>query len=146
MISTRSPRGARALGMLVLAVAFAAGAIAATTVGRVLYADPPAATTEPDGESCDRKHGNLLDRLDLSSVQRQEIDGILDRRREQTDRFWSDAGPTLNAIMDSTRAEIRAVLTPAQRDEYDRLRRERKAAEKAEREAREERESSGAGR
>lgn len=137
MISTRSPRGARALGMLVLAVAFAAGAVAATAVGRVLHADPAATSAESGGTSCDEKRGHLLDRLDLSTEQREEIDGILERRRAQADRFWSDAEPTLNAIMDSTRAEIREVLTPAQRDEYDRLRRERKAAERAEREQQE---------
>lgn len=140
MISRRSPRGARALGLLVLAVAFAAGAIAATAVGRVLHAGPAATAAEAGGAGCDEKRGHLLDRLDLTTDQRARIDGILERRRQQTDRFWSEAGPTLDAIMDSTRAEIRAVLTPEQRDEYDRLRRERKAAERAERERRDQQE------
>lgn len=127
IFSPRSARGARALGFVVLAVTFGAGAIAATAVDQVLLADPASHTVADGDEKCDRKRGRLLDRLDLSQDQRARVDAILERRRAQTDRFWAEAGPTLEAIMDSTRAEIRAVLTPEQRELHDRLRRERKA-------------------
>lgn len=133
MMPSRSPRSARALGMLVLAAAFVAGALAATAAGRVLYADPPAAEAVSASGDCENRRVNLLDQLELTQDQRARIDGILERRRGETDRFWSDAGPKLSAIMDSTRAEIRSVLTPAQREEYDRIRAERKAAKDAER-------------
>lgn len=128
IFSPRSLGGARALGLVVLAVTFVAGAIAATAIGQVLHADPASRTEAVTADGCDEKRGHLLDRLDLTEDQRTRIDRILERRRGQIDRFWSEAGPTLNAITDSTRAEIRAVLTPEQRELHDRLRRERKAA------------------
>lgn len=133
IFSPRSARGARALGIVVLAVTFAAGAVAATAIDQVLLADPTSRAVADRAEKCDQKRGRLLDRLDLTHDQRARIDAILERRRAQTDRFWTEAGPTLEAIMDSTRAEIRAVLTPEQRELHDRLRRERKAASDSDR-------------
>ena len=124
------------LGLVVLVVTFAAGAIAATAIDQVLHADPPSREAAAKTAECDQKRGHLLDRLDLTEDQRARIDSILERRRAQTDRFWTEAGPTLEAIMDSTRAEIRAVLTPEQRELHDRLRRERKARSASDREGR----------
>lgn len=126
----RSPGAARALGMLVLIVAFAAGAVAAFAFNRVLHAEPGAGDAAAS-EECEKPRRRLLDQVDLTEEQRARIDAIVERRREQTDRFWSEAGPELRSIMDATRAEIRAVLTPEQREAYDRLRRERKAAKAA---------------
>lgn len=71
----------------------------------------------------------FLDRLDLSAAQRARVDSVLERRRGQLAAFWSGPGTQLRAIVDSTRDEVRAVLTPAQRAVYDsigaRRRRER---------------------
>lgn len=124
------------LGLVVLVVTFAAGAIAATAIDQVLHADPPNRDAAATNDGCDEKRGHLLDRLDLTQDQRARIDTILERRRAQTDRFWTEAGPTLEAITDSTRAEIRAVLTPEQRELHDRLRRERKAQRASDRDGR----------
>lgn len=131
IFSPRTPRATRALGLLVLAVAFAAGAIVATALDQVLHADEAPGAASAAQDSCDEPRIRLLDQVELTAEQRASIDAILDRRREQTDSVWSEARPTLRVIMDTTRAEIRAVLTPEQRETYDRLRRERKAAERA---------------
>jgi hypothetical protein len=58
------------------------------------------------------------------------------RRRERTDALWQTDGARIRAAVDSTRAEIRAVLTPAQATEYDRLRAERDAKKRREQAAR----------
>ena len=63
--------------------------------------------------------GRFLDRLDLTAAQRASIDSILERRRAQLDAFWSGPGQQVRLIVDSTRNEVRAVLTPAQRAVYD---------------------------
>ena len=85
-----------------------------------------------DRGSAMRMGDRFLDRLDLSPAQRSQIDSILERRRVQLDAFWSGPGTQLRAIVDSTRGEVRAVLTPAQRAAYDsigaRRRRERGGA------------------
>lgn len=50
----------------------------------------------------------------------------MERRRAEVDAFWSDHGPQLRAIMDSARAEMRAVLTPEQRVLEEQFRAERR--------------------
>jgi Spy/CpxP family protein refolding chaperone len=69
----------------------------------------------------------LSDRLQLTSDQRQKIAQILDQRRQATDSLLRAMRPRLQQNLDSTRAEIRAVLTPEQRTEFDRFVREGRA-------------------
>jgi Spy/CpxP family protein refolding chaperone len=127
IFSTRSLGGARALGALVLLVTFGAGALSAAAVSQVLHAEQREAASGT--RSCEERKARILDEVGLTPEQQAAVEAILERRRAQTDRFWSDAGPALRAIMDSTRSEIRTVLTPEQRARYERLRAERKAAE-----------------
>jgi Spy/CpxP family protein refolding chaperone len=134
IFSTRSLGGARALGGLVLLVTFGAGALSAAAVSQVLHAEQRG--DEASRRACEERKARLLDEVGLTPDQQAAVEAILERRRAQTDRFWSEAGPELRAIMDSTRSEIRTVLTPEQRERYERLRAERKAAEAREDEAR----------
>lgn len=61
-----------------------------------------------------------LERLNLTPEQRRAIDGILERRRQQTDSLFGMFLPQMRATADSMRREIRAVLTPEQQAELDR--------------------------
>ncbi|WP_420128623.1 hypothetical protein [Longimicrobium sp.] len=135
-MNARNPSRMRMAGMALLAVTFAAGMLAGTAFGRVLSAREPAAVASTAG--CEQKRGPhyIFDELDLSPEQRTRIDGIMARRRERTDSLWKTDGTRIRAAVDSTRAEIRAVLTPQQALEYDRLRDEHEARKKQEREAR----------
>lgn len=122
---------ARMLGVGLLFLMFFAGALSGMAMTRAVEASPGPATTaaERDGAVACRDGGKrtkIIDQLDLSAEQRARVDAILARRRGQTESFWDSAGPRLRVLMDSTRAEIRAVLTPEQRAEYDRLREERR--------------------
>lgn len=138
-------RRARFFGALVIVATFVVGALVGAVTDRALSADPaPAAapatdsTRERRGDD-DRRDGRrgeskLLERLDLSAEQDAEVDVIIERSKQRMEAVWDTVGPRFHAIMDSTRAEIRAVLDPAQRVEYDRLLEERQR-EKEKREA-----------
>lgn len=134
MTAPRPPRRARLLGIALLVATFAAGMLAGAAFDRTLVAREPAAAQEPDCHGpAGRKTRMILDQLDLTPEQRVRVDAVMERRRAQADAFWKEEGPRMRRLVDSTRAEIRAVLTPAQRAEYDRLRAEHRAARRAER-------------
>ena len=73
----------------------------------------------------------FLGRLGLTTTQRATVDSILQRRRVQLERFWAGPGQQLRLVVDSTRNEVRAILTPAQRATYDSLLAERRRREHA---------------
>ena len=116
-----NPRRMRLAGMALLVVTFAVGMLAGTAFGRVLSAREPGA---PAAKECERKRcpHYIFDELDLSPAQKTQIDAIMTRRRARMDSLWQTDGGRIRAAVDSTRAEIRAVLTPAQAAEYDLLR------------------------
>lgn len=121
----------RILGAILLVVTFLAGGLAGAASLRVLNAAEPQPALPP-GTHCHGPHekrgGRWLEQLNLSAEQRAKVEQIMERRREQTSAFWENEGARLRVLVDSTRNEIRAVLTPEQRAEYDRLRAQRKAA------------------
>ncbi|HEY0017136.1 MAG TPA: hypothetical protein VGC13_12485 [Longimicrobium sp.] len=132
-----NPRRMRLAGMAMLAVTFVVGMLAGTAFGRVLKADEPAPGS-PASAECRTERGphHIFDELDLSPDQRTRIDGIMARRRILTDSLWQRDGARIRAAVDSTRAEIRAVLTPAQAVEYDQLRQKHEEKKRRERAAR----------
>jgi Spy/CpxP family protein refolding chaperone len=117
----------RYLGALLLMVTFVAGALVGAAANRVLEARPVTAlASAPVSAGCADRDPDIFATLALTPEQRERVDEVLARRREQADAFWKESGPRLSELMDSTRAEIRTVLTPEQRAEYDRLRAERR--------------------
>lgn len=63
---------------------------------------------------------DLLESLGLSRAQLDSVDRLLDRREDRLEDYWKARLPDLQAIVDSSREEVRAVLTPEQRAGYDR--------------------------
>ena len=63
---------------------------------------------------------DLLETLGLSRAQLDSVDHLLDRREDWLEDYWKSRLPDLQGIVDSSRQEIRAVLTPDQRTAYDR--------------------------
>jgi Spy/CpxP family protein refolding chaperone len=133
-MNARNPRRTRLTGMALLAVTFVVGALAGTAFGRVLKAGEPAPGSSAAAE-CRGERGphHIFDELDLTPEQRTRIDEIMARGRVRTDSLWKTEGTRIRAAVDSTRAEIRAVLTPAQRTEYDALREKRDQERRRER-------------
>lgn len=66
----------------------------------------------------------LEHRLDLDREQRRQIDLILARSRERSMALRLEMQPRVQELMESTRREIEAVLTPEQLREFERLHRE----------------------
>lgn len=130
------PRRARLLGLALLVTTFLVGTLAGAAFSRALVAREPAPPPVP-GWHCHGPHGGkkgsaIFDQLDLTPQQRAQVDRIMERRRAETAAFWERDGARLRGIVDSTRAEIRAVLTPEQREKYERLRAEHRARRRAE--------------
>lgn len=103
--------------MLLLAV-FAAGMITEALVWRLRTqrAHPMIAGRVPFGAERDRHFG---EDLGIDAAQRARVDAIFAKRRVQIDSFWKGPGKSLREIMDSTRSEVRAVLTPEQQARFD---------------------------
>jgi Spy/CpxP family protein refolding chaperone len=109
---------------LLLVMVFAAGMITDAWVRRVRMEHAHTSIQgghPPFGADRDRHFG---EELGLDSAQRVRVDSVFARRRVQIDSFWKGPGRSLRAIMDSTRQEVRAVLTPEQRTRFDRRRME----------------------
>jgi Spy/CpxP family protein refolding chaperone len=112
-------RGRIAVGLLLLLV-FAAGMVTEASVRRFRMRHMHMMTQNgrvPFGAQRDR---HFAEELGLDSAQHARVDSVFARRREQIDSFWKGPGRSLRAIMDSTREEVRSVLTPEQRARFDR--------------------------
>lgn len=112
---------ARLMGLVVLVVMFAIGALTGAATMRVATGEE----SDPQERSESRRPG-LFETLQLTDEQQTQVDEIMERRRAQVDAFWKENGPELRAIMDSARAEIRAVLTPEQQALEEQFRAERR--------------------
>jgi Spy/CpxP family protein refolding chaperone len=66
----------------------------------------------------------MTQRLGLSEEQRREIDEILRQSREESDALHDEMLPVIREQLERTRQRIFEVLTPEQREEFERLRRE----------------------
>lgn len=117
-------RRTRLTGLSLLVVTFAAGMLAGTAFSRVLSANETDAVAPKDCPSDERGPHSIFDELELTPDQRARVDTIMEHRRVLTDSLWQQDGARIRAAVDSARAEIRTVLTDAQRAEYERLREE----------------------
>ena len=67
-----------------------------------------------------------INSLDLSDEQRSRVDSLLEEQREKADQLLSDMEPRLKALHDSTNSAIERLLTPEQREEFERIKEERR--------------------
>lgn len=116
----------RLVGVGLLLVAFVAGALSGAALDRVLIGggDPVERERDHDGDSRSRSY--VIDAVEMSGEQRAAIDEILEDRTERMRAVWREVEPRLEAVTDSARMEIMAVLTPEQRAEYERRLQERR--------------------
>jgi len=126
MIDAPGPWRNRIAVVLLLLMVFAAGMITEAWVPRFRTQRMHTMMTgerSPFGAERDRHFG---EELGMDSLERVRVDSIFARRRVQIDSFWKGPGKSLRSIMDSTREEVRAVLTPEQRARFDRRHMERR--------------------
>ena len=67
----------------------------------------------------------VLDQLGLTEEQRAQVDQIMSHRSAETEALLQNMYPRLRAQVDSANTEIRALLTPEQQQNFDRLREQR---------------------
>ena len=128
--SSRTRSRLLALGLLLLA--FVAGALGGVAADRVLARGDPAAQrgVGPPGPGGPGGAGGaifprglpLARQLDLTPEQRDRIEAIMREERSKADSVLRAVRPVLQARYDSANAAIRAVLTPEQRQRFDRFR------------------------
>jgi Spy/CpxP family protein refolding chaperone len=104
---------AQTVGLLMLVIIFAVGAMTGAATMRVASGDR--AQPREAVESRERRP-SLWETLDLTPEQRARVDDIMERRRGEVQAFWNEHGPQLRAVMDSARADVREVLTPEQQE------------------------------
>ena len=64
---------------------------------------------------------SLADRLQLDAAQSAKLDSILDDRHRRMNIVVAPVRPALDSIKHRARDEIRLMLTPAQRTEFDKV-------------------------
>jgi hypothetical protein len=109
---------------LLLVLVFGAGMVTDAWVHRLRMRRPHTAMENGRAPFGAERDGHFARELGLDSVQRMRVDSVFARRRVQIDSFWKGPGRSLRAIMDSTREEVRSVLTPEQRERFDKRRME----------------------
>jgi hypothetical protein len=105
-------RRARIRAGLLLIVVFVAGVISAIAMGRL---DGSRALITVEAGGMPRE----IARLHLTPAQEQQVDTILRRSRADAEKVLLSTIPRLKAILDSTDDQVRTVLTPTQRAEFD---------------------------
>jgi|GEM_PF-1749912 len=127
------PGRARLIGISLLMATFLAGGFSGAALERHSRVEPvnEESSTDSSTQKGDTpelgKRRSIFDRLDLEPAQRVTIDSILQVGRERVDAYWKEWEPGYRALLDSTRIQVREVLTPEQREKYDEIRARRRA-------------------
>ena len=130
----------RLAGVALLVVTFAVGGLAGAAVKTVFDGESSAQAGEErnrrddDDDRDRRRRGYPYEALGTTPEQQAAIEAALERSREQLDALWAEYRPRMQAQVDSTRAEIRGILTDEQQAKMDSLREARKRQSRAERE------------
>lgn len=128
----------RGRAAVLLGLMFASGLTFGLAVERVAFHGSDA--TERRGGHSDRRTTieRFADQLGVTNEQRARIDPILEETRERMSDVYARYRPEWEAVVDSARAKIEAVLTPEQVEEYRALLAEQERRESRERERRRE--------
>ena len=115
-------------------VTLTATCVALMATGSLALAEDPGSK---DGWNKRRHHkrGNpvehLTKSLDLTPDQQAKIQPIFDQAKPQVDAVRQDAMQKIRAIRENTQAQIRPILTPAQQQKFDALKKAREDMRKA---------------
>jgi Spy/CpxP family protein refolding chaperone len=112
-----SPRWRAVLALvMVFAAGLAGGAALEDIVDDI---DRPLFAAGDDDDDDDVSEETILANLDLSPEQRASIERMFETREDRLEAYWDRQLPDLEALIDSSRSEIRGILTPEQRTTYD---------------------------
>jgi len=107
--------------ILALVIVFAAGLAGGALIEDI--ADdldrPVFAAADDDDDDDDLSEETILANLDLTPEQRAAIERAFEAREDRLESYWDTQLPDLDGLIDSSRSEIRAILTPDQLTIYD---------------------------
>jgi len=117
-------RRTRLAAAAVLVATFVLGGLTGAVLGRALS---DAGGRDPLAGLCGAGLGQggqppMLQHLDLTPEQRPQLEGVVARWHPRMQALWQEFQPRVNAVMDSARAEMDAILTPEQQARRDSLR------------------------
>ena len=101
--------------LLVFATGLAGGALLEDIVDEI---DRPLFAAD-DHDDDDFSEERLLRNLDLTGEQRSRVERAFAAREDRLEAYWEGRLPELESMIDSSREDIRAILTPDQRAVYD---------------------------
>ena len=107
--------GGRLVASLLLLLTFAVGGLSGMVAEEALGLDWFDFLDEDNESGGDR----LLRGLHLTSEQRASTDAALDRQEDQLEEYWKGRMPEIRRILQQSHAVIRALLTPAQQEVFD---------------------------
>jgi hypothetical protein len=113
----------RRTAILVLLAVFLAGGLVGWVIDQVVDdgAWPSLERDHDDDDDADADaEETFLEGLGLAPEQMRAADDLLEEREDRLEAYWSGRIPEIEAMVDSTRQEIRKLLTPDQRSAYDR--------------------------
>lgn len=107
--------------IVALVMVFAAGIAGGALVEDIAdeFERPFAEADDDDGGRPAASEENILANLDLTAEQRAAIERVFESREERLEGYWDAQLPGLEAVIDSSRQEVRTILTPVQRTAYD---------------------------
>ena len=111
----------RGLAVLLLSVTFVVGSLAGMAIEEATGIDW---FEFLDDDARDDAAPQLMAGIELTSEQREKIDDIADAQEDRLEDYWKARMPEIKTVVDSSYAEIRALLTPAQQTVFDRRVRE----------------------
>jgi len=115
----------RLVTALVLAAVFSAGLLVGVAVDRSVAATPAVAETPADSNAAPPRRVPMYEQVGPDAGQKILIDSIVGKHRADMKSLHSEFraayNPRYQALVDSTRASIRAVFTPEQAHVYDSL-------------------------
>jgi Spy/CpxP family protein refolding chaperone len=115
MNGTVSPRRVWVLATAALLLTFVAGSLAGAAWER-----HRAEVRRHEGRGQRHIAETMKKRYGLSDDQVRRVEAIVQRRRPRVDSLMATVQPRIRAAFDSTNAEIRVLLTPGQRQQFDR--------------------------
>lgn len=108
----------------VLGLVLFAGAALGIAVDRIVLSEDEAISGEDEGREvrpAEPPNEWVIDRLDLSDVQRSAVDSVVAHYGVLMSAFQKEFRPRYRAIVDSTTRALEALLTPEQQIRYDSL-------------------------
>jgi Spy/CpxP family protein refolding chaperone len=116
----------RMQGILLLVIVFIAGGVAGALVDRANPMKDRRPRAErfdkmPDGPGEPGEFPGFFRNLDLTDTQREQMRAIFEKHRPAIDSLMNESMPKIRALRDSADAEISALLTPEQREKFEKL-------------------------